>query len=88
VSEATDKVVGVAANLLQCRTKFQMESHLEAGGDALIEFRIKGQELVQCAYYSFHPIELLTANTPAVLKISRKAWDNKFVQYVRTIKSQ
>jgi hypothetical protein len=35
LSGATDEVVGVVANLLHCRTKFQMESHLEAHGDAL-----------------------------------------------------
>jgi hypothetical protein len=35
LSGATDGVVGVATNLLQCYTKFQHESHLEACGDVL-----------------------------------------------------
>jgi hypothetical protein len=36
LSGATDGVVAVAANLLQCCTKFQVEPHVEAAGDALI----------------------------------------------------
>jgi hypothetical protein len=35
LSGATDGVVGVVANLLQCLTKLQLEPHMEAAGDAL-----------------------------------------------------
>jgi hypothetical protein len=58
----------VAANLLQCHTKFQLESHLEARGDALRECK------AQLVLFNTKQSVYFAANTPRSFQERSKFW--------------